>query len=65
MKLFAAFSLATAVFALNDDGVVDDDTCIHGGEEVDCETKQPLVPNLARAGKKLTPRAKHGHLLVT
>jgi hypothetical protein len=50
MKLFATFSIASVVFAYDADGVVEDDTCIFGGEEVDCETKQPLVPNLARAG---------------
>jgi len=51
MKLFATFSIASVVFAYDAEGVVDDDTCIYGGEEVDCETKQPLVPILARGGK--------------
>lgn len=57
MKLFATFSIASVVSAYDAEGVVDDDTCIYGGEEVDCETKQPLVPILARGGKKINPRA--------
>ena len=50
MKLFAAFQIATVVLA-ETDGIVDDDVCVFGGVEVDCETKEPLIPALARAGK--------------
>ena len=51
MKLFAAFQIATVVLAKDSDNIVDSDVCVYGGEEVDCETKEPLNPGLARSGK--------------